>query len=278
MASQPSSSTSSSGTGTSTVLGSGESYESHVEKPPETDKMFRPYSGDQPARAPTRRHVERESEKSKGEDDIDNGSEKLPNGGYGWVCVGCVFWINVCTWGISSVCFLNVYFTPAPDFMSKMNFNQLTVIRVIRHISCSLPIHENFSGGDDASICFHRWSLGFSGAFVLAFDHEFAENIQHSNNTSHGCLASIHCLGRHLFRHQNMALVFVIWPVIWLGNWVLHCQYCWHNSSVVFDTSLPSEWYCNSGRRRWWYYIQSGNKCYDSTYRSRLDLESTGFD
>ena len=25
-----------------------------------------------------------------------------PDGGYGWVCVACVFWINACTWGINS--------------------------------------------------------------------------------------------------------------------------------------------------------------------------------
>jgi len=25
-----------------------------------------------------------------------------PNGGYGWVCVACCFWINGCTWGINS--------------------------------------------------------------------------------------------------------------------------------------------------------------------------------
>jgi hypothetical protein len=28
----------------------------------------------------------------------------FPNGGYGWVCVFCVFWINVSSWGVSSVC------------------------------------------------------------------------------------------------------------------------------------------------------------------------------
>ena len=27
----------------------------------------------------------------------------LPDGGYGWVCVACVFWINAHTWGINSV-------------------------------------------------------------------------------------------------------------------------------------------------------------------------------
>ncbi|KAJ9658974.1 hypothetical protein H2198_003403 [Neophaeococcomyces mojaviensis] len=25
-----------------------------------------------------------------------------PNGGYGWVCIACCFWINACTWGINS--------------------------------------------------------------------------------------------------------------------------------------------------------------------------------
>jgi hypothetical protein len=33
-----------------------------------------------------------------------NQEDKFPNGGYGWICVFCVFWINVCTWGVSSVC------------------------------------------------------------------------------------------------------------------------------------------------------------------------------
>ncbi|KAA8644611.1 uncharacterized protein ATNIH1004_008817 [Aspergillus tanneri] len=29
--------------------------------------------------------------------------DALPDGGYGWVCVACVFWINAHTWGINSV-------------------------------------------------------------------------------------------------------------------------------------------------------------------------------
>lgn len=30
-----------------------------------------------------------------------------PDGGYGWVCVACVFWINAHTWGINSVSILD---------------------------------------------------------------------------------------------------------------------------------------------------------------------------
>lgn len=29
--------------------------------------------------------------------------DTIPDGGYGWVCVVCVFWINAHTWGINSV-------------------------------------------------------------------------------------------------------------------------------------------------------------------------------
>jgi hypothetical protein len=32
-----------------------------------------------------------------------------PNGGYGWVCVGCVFLINAHTWGINSVSSCHYY-------------------------------------------------------------------------------------------------------------------------------------------------------------------------
>jgi hypothetical protein len=29
--------------------------------------------------------------------------DRVLNGGYGWVCVACVFWLNAHTWGINSV-------------------------------------------------------------------------------------------------------------------------------------------------------------------------------
>ena len=31
-------------------------------------------------------------------------TDEPPDGGYGWVCVACCFWINAHTWGINSVC------------------------------------------------------------------------------------------------------------------------------------------------------------------------------
>lgn len=48
------------------------------------------------------------SEKTAAEQDIDlaQSSDKTvdlpPNGGYGWVCVACCFWINAHTWGVNS--------------------------------------------------------------------------------------------------------------------------------------------------------------------------------
>lgn len=32
-----------------------------------------------------------------------NAVDQPPDGGYGWVCVACCFWINAHTWGINSV-------------------------------------------------------------------------------------------------------------------------------------------------------------------------------
>lgn len=36
----------------------------------------------------------------------------VPDGGYGWVCVACVFWINAHTWGINSV-------STTPEYMKS---------------------------------------------------------------------------------------------------------------------------------------------------------------
>ena len=41
-------------------------------------------------------------------DPQDNGhTNDPPDGGYGWVCVACVFLINAHTWGVNSVGFLH---------------------------------------------------------------------------------------------------------------------------------------------------------------------------
>ena len=34
---------------------------------------------------------------------VEKACDEPPDGGYGWVCVACCFWINAHTWGINSV-------------------------------------------------------------------------------------------------------------------------------------------------------------------------------
>ncbi len=50
-----------------------------------------------------------------------------PNGGYGWVCVACVFCINAHTWGINSVRYLIVFpsFIFADRFLVLWCFSRL---------------------------------------------------------------------------------------------------------------------------------------------------------
>ncbi|EKG15376.1 Major facilitator superfamily [Macrophomina phaseolina MS6] len=44
---------------------------------------------------------------------VSQGPEAIPDGGYGWVCVICVFFLNACTWGIAATygVFLSHYLT-----------------------------------------------------------------------------------------------------------------------------------------------------------------------
>lgn len=52
------------------------------------------------------------SEKSRPPDTAP-ADEDFPEGGYGWVCVLCIFLINAHTWGINSVTTpLNIYYVP----------------------------------------------------------------------------------------------------------------------------------------------------------------------
>lgn len=54
--------------------------------------------GEQPQDLPSQRDPqEGDNIEAKYKEDV------IPEGGYGWVCVACVFWINAHTWGINSV-------------------------------------------------------------------------------------------------------------------------------------------------------------------------------
>lgn len=49
---------------------------------------------------------------TKGSADVANLEKKVqdvpPDGGYGWVCVACIFMVNAHTWGLNSVCSLGL--------------------------------------------------------------------------------------------------------------------------------------------------------------------------
>lgn len=58
--------------------------------------MTKPQDGNQPERRSTRTTLQETSS--------DNTVDvRPPNGGYGWICVGCICLINAHTWGINGV-------------------------------------------------------------------------------------------------------------------------------------------------------------------------------
>lgn len=60
-----------------------------------------------PATEPDSGKCSEQNQSSRDAEQTQIADQKLvdvpPNGGYGWVCVACVFWINAHTWGINSV-------------------------------------------------------------------------------------------------------------------------------------------------------------------------------
>lgn len=64
--------------------------------------------------APARQNIEH-----KREEDVP------PDGGYGWVVVACVFWINAHTWGVNSVSSYGYMI----DDNSNNSWTRLTVFR-----------------------------------------------------------------------------------------------------------------------------------------------------
>lgn len=64
-----------------------------------------------------------------------------PDGGYGWVCVACVFLINGHTWGVNSVSEEALYsFMRANNSISLMESSSLITSRVILFLA---QLHSN---------------------------------------------------------------------------------------------------------------------------------------
>ena len=66
-----------------------------------------------------------------------------PEGGYGWVCVACSFWINANTWGINSVSRDALTESIGTDLYRRMESSSRTTSTTIiflgqRH--CTLPL------------------------------------------------------------------------------------------------------------------------------------------
>lgn len=103
--------------------------------------------------------------------------DEPPNGGYGWVCVFCAFWINAHTWGLNSVC-----------SSGKMGSVASNTSLVLRRLSRPLSRQQYLPWRNVSGIRLYRWPLHFPSYVCLAHRHEHDASFRFKDYTACWCI------------------------------------------------------------------------------------------
>lgn len=128
------------------------------------------------------------------------GVDVPPNGGYGWVCVACVFWINAHTWGFNSV-------GPFTLCINPSNFKMTDSIQGLWRFSCILPGEQLLSRCISFKVCFCRRVLHLNIFSHLTSRNLLNSRLWHKNHSAHWNIPRDTCFNRCVLLAQDVALV-----------------------------------------------------------------------
>ena len=105
-----------------------------------------------------------------------NATDSPPDGGYGWVCVACVFWINAHTWGLNSVC-------RTLPFLGVLNSADL--LQVVWCISRPLPGKQYLSRRFVPRVRLCRRPFNLASLAYIANSYIYDSRVWHADYPTH---------------------------------------------------------------------------------------------
>lgn len=129
-----------------------------------------------------------------------------PNGGYGWVCTACVFFINANTWGVNSV----------SRFQS--NRNQRLTIEGMGDLFGALPFLQYLPWRNTSRICSHWRTINLAESHGLTTRQHLNQPYWNQDHSPDRHLSSLCSTLQCRFSNQDMAALPLARPLLRLGN------------------------------------------------------------
>ena len=178
--------------------------------------------------------------------------DEPPDGGYGWVCVACTFFINAHTWGLNTVC--------PSEITSRAT---LTADLVIWCVSCSLSCPECLSWRNLPRVCFCWRLVGRHGLADISDCYLHNTSIRHTYYLVDWSVFRNDFLDWCILFKSDLAALPKSRRLLRVGNGISFCWLCCRHSSVVYQEKEPCERYRSRWKRNWRHGLQSGHKCHD---------------
>ena len=187
-----------------------------------------------------------------------------PDGGYGWVCVACCFFINAHTWGINSV--------RRPSSLAR---SLLTLLSSHMVFSSPIILQTTLPRRYPSGVRFRWWSVYLHGTSRFACRNICDSSAWHANNFNARSLLRNFVFDWSVFLHANMAAVFEPGSVLWMGHGFPVRGLGWSRTAMVHKERKPSKWHCHGGQRHWGYDIQLGHQRYATEHWAGLGFSDT---
>lgn len=160
-----------------------------------------------------------------------------PDGGYGWVCVACVFLINAHTWGINSVRQQN------PTIPVQYTLETLSILmapkkKELRSLSLLLPNPQLLPGRHLPRLCLHRRPLHLPSPLHRPPSHRMHPQIRHPHNPTSRSLPANPVPDRGIVCDENLAALLESGYLLWMGDGVSVCCFGGHYTAVVYDEAV----------------------------------------
>ncbi len=163
--------------------------------------------------------------------------DQPPDGGYGWVCVACCFWINAHTWGINSVSLL------------KSPCQQRTVLRDadtgIWRVPGSLHCIDCVSWRNLSGLCFRWGPLHLSSPLGVSSCHLHYPGLWYPDHSTAWSVPADPRSNWRIICHSNLATLPKSRIMLRLGSGVSVRWICRCCTAMVYEEKKRRQWNCN---------------------------------